>query len=49
MGGTGILFIIGGVYCVHLRSFTEAYFLNLCLSIFTYLMVLCSYQWLSKI
>lgn len=28
LGGIGILFIIGGVYCVHLRSFTGAAFLE---------------------
>jgi len=28
LGGIGILFIIGGVYCVHLRSFTSAAFLE---------------------
>jgi drug/metabolite transporter (DMT)-like permease len=28
LGGIGILFIIGGVYCVHLRSFTRSAFLE---------------------
>lgn len=28
LGGIGILFIIGGVYCVHLRSFTNTAFLE---------------------
>jgi drug/metabolite transporter (DMT)-like permease len=28
LGGIGILFIIGGVYCVHLRSFTRSAFLQ---------------------
>jgi len=28
LGGIGILFIIGGIYCVHLRSFTGAAFLE---------------------
>jgi uncharacterized membrane protein len=28
LGGIGILFIIGGIYCVHLRSFTSAAFLE---------------------
>jgi uncharacterized membrane protein len=28
LGGIGILFIIGGIYCIHLRSFTGAAFLE---------------------